>query len=130
MALKTYWMGFYWVGIRNSRINKKSKGKGESSDLILRHSTIDPLGNVRPCALFPLDYTIGNIFKRGAAVYTNKNLQFLVTMPSPCAKFCANCRALTFCQGCVCKGILQASTTRSCTYHRELSKFHNIFAKV
>lgn len=105
---------------KNSELNKP-----HSCDLILKHSTLDPLGNVRPCALFPLDQTIGNLFNDGVKVFRNKNLANFLTMPSPCKQICGNCEYLHYCQGCVYKGFFSNKDNKvNCKYTEYLKSMN------
>jgi MoaA/NifB/PqqE/SkfB family radical SAM enzyme len=50
--------------------------------LIFKHTAIDPEGNFRPCALFPLDFRIGSIKKNFIEEY-----KILGVLPSPNKKY-------------------------------------------
>lgn len=73
-----------------------------------RSVLIDPNGNIRPCALFPKEFSLGNIFKQTyEEIFDSKLVHTLWKVQSPrfsdaCQK---ECPSRGYCGGCYLKGI-------------------------
>jgi radical SAM protein with 4Fe4S-binding SPASM domain len=95
--------------------------------LLLKHSSVDPDGNIRPCALFPLNFKIGNIFEN---LDFSEN-SFLFEIPEPNKDICGECDFYKYCVGCIYKGLYNSKV--NCKYKKyimqnnpQILKFYNI----
>ncbi len=93
--------------------------------LPLRHLTIAPNGEVRPCAVFPIEYSLGNIFEQKENFYKLKSVQSLARFKCPNEEICDSCAYYKYCEGCIRAG-LQGS---NCAYKQYLKEcgFYEIF---
>lgn len=80
--------------------------------LIFKHTAIDPQGNLRPCALFPVNYKTGSISDGNGFVY--KKNEVLWTIPSPNQNICGNCEFIKYCSGCIYRGLFNSN--KNCNY--------------
>jgi len=87
--------------------------------LIFKHTTIDPEGNLRPCALFPLDFKIGSIRN-----FVLDKYKILAVLPSPNKKICKSCKYFDYCIGCIYKGL--SNSNKNCNYKRFLKDNFNL----
>ncbi|GEM_PF-5850580 len=107
-----------------SKNDNRFKVNENNCGLLFKHTCIDPLGNLRPCALFNDKIEIGNIFKDKHALYIKKYIDFY-NLPSPSKKICKKCKLLSYCVGCIYKGLYNSNT--KCSYRLFVkSKYPNI----
>jgi len=96
--------------------NKKPNLNLLNCSLIFKHTSISPEGDLRPCALFPASFKIGEINKK----FVTKKFLFLGNLPCPSKKICGTCDYLNYCNGCILKGLYNSN--ESCLYRKELKK--------
>jgi len=99
-------------------INKNSTLKNNNCGLIFKHNCIEPNGNIRPCALFPSNYILGNIFNK----MNFFDLIFLYNIPSPNKEICNNCSYYLYCRGCIYKGL--SNSNKKCEYKKYIKQKH------
>ncbi len=83
--------------------------------LIFRHTSVSPDGNLRPCALFPTSFVIGNLDQGISNEFLSLN-----QLPCPSDKICGSCTYLDYCRGCILKGL--SNSNKRCLYKKELKK--------
>lgn len=88
-----------------------------------RSVAVSPDGNVRPCVLYPEDLSLGNIFENDfEKVFTNQFIELLNSLRTPGENSCGNCTYLSFCNGCIFRGIIASSLTKKeCPMKTDLS---------
>lgn len=73
--------------------------------LVLRHTAIDPDGNARPCALFPVDHSFGNAFERGLSLFEDPEVIKYYYIQAPSKETCSGCTLQKYCEGCIFHGL-------------------------
>jgi len=84
--------------------------------LLLKHSSIEPNGDIRPCALFPLNFKIGNIYDTDNFLENS----FLFKIPEPNKEICGDCEFYNYCVGCIYKGLYNSKI--NCKYKKYVLK--------
>lgn len=94
--------------------NGKSCGAG------YRTYTMDPWGNIRPCATFSNDgMIIGNLMEKSIEeVFANPLTEALAQLPPPGVKVCGDCRFALFCRYCAKRGFLESIKEPDCQWIR------------
>jgi radical SAM protein with 4Fe4S-binding SPASM domain len=99
--------------IKDSKVKDGFTFNNSSCGLIFKHNCIEPNGNIKPCALFPSNFTLGNIFNEN---YFFKNFNDLYKLPSPNKEICKNCNYFKYCVGCIYKGLYNSN--KQCYYKK------------
>lgn len=86
----------------------------------LGHSmwTISPTGDVRPCTMMPTDwFEIGNVFdEKPKNLCQKKIVEKFSKLRAPHPDICQGCPYVTFCQGCVLRGIIMSNRIEECVW--------------
>jgi len=88
--------------------------------LIFKHTTIDPYGNLRPCALFPQNYKIGSIKNN----FIEEKNKIFWKLPSPNKDICNSCNFFEYCKGCIYKGLFNSN--KNCNYKKFVKDDNNL----
>ncbi|MCL5011275.1 MAG: SPASM domain-containing protein, partial [Candidatus Marsarchaeota archaeon] len=84
--------------------------------LVLRHTTISPDGNARPCALFPpYLHIFGNILEKGKSLFENDLVQKYYYISAPPINICSECTSKEYCEGCIFRGL-----SEKCDYRKTM----------
>ena len=94
------------------RKKKSFTPTGYNCGLILKHTAVDPSGNLRPCALFPLSFVIGSLYSN----LFKKDFRKLYTLQAPNKEICGDCKNYLYCVGCIYKGL--CNTNKYCEYKK------------
>ena len=89
----------------------------------LRHTTVDPDGNLRPCALFPVSSNFGNIFYDDLDDIV-KILTRLYLIKYPSRDICGSCAYVPYCNGCIYRGIYNSN--KNCNYRKFINKDYGL----
>jgi len=105
-----------------SNPNDQLGGGCNNCGLILRHTVIDPDGNARPCALFPVDgvASLGNLFDKGKSLFEKPAVCKYYYIPQPSDKTCKGCPSKKYCRGCVFHGLYE--NKKECAYKKIASQ--------
>ncbi|MGS3970862.1 radical SAM protein [Staphylococcus pseudintermedius] len=85
-----------------------TKNKANNCGAGWRSIVMDPNGNIRPCALFPKEFVIGNLKEQSYKdVFSSEIVNRLYSLQSPQkSKFCSDeCSFKDYCAGCYLKGL-------------------------
>lgn len=85
-----------------------NKNKANNCGAGWRSVVMDPHGNIRPCALFPKEFKIGNLKKQSYQdVFSSEVVNRLYLLQSPQkSEFCSDeCKFKDYCAGCYLKGL-------------------------
>jgi radical SAM protein with 4Fe4S-binding SPASM domain len=70
-----------------------------------RHGCVSPNGSLRPCALFPPNFTLGNLYDSKEQLFQKHIFHQMDHLPAPNTQICANCKFINFCNLCVIGGL-------------------------
>ncbi|UXR76160.1 MULTISPECIES: SPASM domain-containing protein [unclassified Staphylococcus] len=92
-----------------------NKNKDDNCGAGWRSIVMDPNGNIRPCALFPKEFVIGNLKKQSyEEVFSSEIVNHLYSLQSPQkSSFCSDeCSFKEYCAGCYLKGLNTNKSSR------------------
>jgi len=89
--------------------------------LVFKHTAVGPDGNLRPCALFPLEFCVGSIENGEGFIGSDQKLW---AIPSPNSEICGPCDLSRYCVGCIYKGLFNSNP--DCNYRKSLKENPNL----
>ncbi|MDR2544690.1 MAG: radical SAM protein [Methanobrevibacter sp.] len=80
-------------------------------------------GDVRICAMIPDNFNIGNILNGSPESFFRKLAKYpYYKIPEPKKEICGDCEHITFCEGCIARGLCAQEDKAECIWYNNIFK--------